>query len=146
MKILTEADLTFIDRNIVSKFRPKEIQLDVTLKTLKLLKEALNIIETKGWTKGEFNNIQGEVCAVGACVEAASNLRQIDSRGSAISSWPAVDTLTHVIDPKLETGSESIVANFNDKRGINRNHIKAKFQQAIEFMEAYKEYVLSSED
>lgn len=110
--------------------------------TTKVLKRALKLLETKGWTRGMFFDEDNKTyCAVGAVqatvrgrtARGAIRDRDYDSAGYEIEA-SAEAVLNYICDevlpPKQRTSG---IITYNDKRGRKFDQVRRVFERAIEF-------------
>lgn len=81
--------------------------LDVSTKT-RIIRRALEILKSNGWTKGSFVNKQNEYCALGALDKASSEILPDD----AVTPFDLEADFTRTI--REMTGKSGGVVNYND--------------------------------
>jgi hypothetical protein len=101
--------------------------------TTQILRAAKDVILTRGWTRGDWDNERGEVCVMGAVNVAtvgcarASRFAESDMLSARCETWSLLQRL-------LPSGFG--ISDWNDSRGRTPEDILDLFDRAIAFAEA----------
>lgn len=97
---------------------------------VKVLKQALHLLQTSGWVQGTYGNPLNGFCAQGACMYAA---RQLYPSGYTQGSWEAASELSRTT--RTGTFYQSIL-NWNDAPSRTKEEVFALFEQTISRLES----------
>ena len=101
------------------------------MKTVKqVLTEALGYIDTRGWTKGDYEDDNGCVCSLGAVNLVVNGDAQNYYIEDHAVGRAAVDLLTESIGGNDEVGCS--VLEFNDSEVTELEDVRQMFLRAIE--------------
>lgn len=95
------------------------------MNTVRILKDALELLHTKGWCKYRETNLSGQHCMIGAVHAVELNHTKANE---------VIDFLAYSVDPEFEPKHEygfEVVAPWNDLLTTEFNDVEYAFKDAI---------------